>query len=161
MSESAAPPSPPASAPPSSPAMDAFGHAVMLLRSRDARRLWQSPLARRLMADYFIGLPETITPPEVAAWAAREALRQSIGADPHPLTILRGTRRLHFMLHLERESPDQWLVVLRDEADDARLSKLMLALSPIDVGSAELLLWLADGEPPTAIAERLGLDAAA
>ncbi|MBQ0929888.1 hypothetical protein KAK07_02100 [Ideonella sp. 4Y16] len=141
-------------------AMDAFGHALMVLQARTGRRLWQSPLARRLMSDYFAGLPEIAVPAEVAAWATREALRQSIGAEPHPLTVLRGTRRLHFMLHLESDTPDQWLLVLRDEADDARLSSLLVAFAPIDVRSAELLLWLADGEPAPAIAERLGLDSA-
>ena len=90
----------------------------------------------------------------------RSALRQSVGAEPHPLTVLRGTRRLHFMLHLERETPDQWLLVLRDEADDARLATLLVAFAPIDVRSAELLLWLADGEPAQAIADRLGFSPA-
>jgi hypothetical protein len=154
----------PASAPAASRsdrAMDAFGHALMVLRPRDQRRLWQSPLARRLLLDYFPGLPEVAVPAEVSAWAARESLRQSAGAEPHPLTIARGPRRLHFMLHLDAQTPDQWLLVLRDEADDARLATLLVAFAPIDVRSAELLLWLADGSPATETAAALGLDAAA
>lgn len=141
-------------------ALDAFGHALLLLRPRDGRRLWQSPLARRLMGDYFAGLPEVAVPAEVSAWATREALRQSVGAEPHPLTVARGPRRLHFMLHLDSDTPDQWLLVLRDEADDARLAKLLRAFAPLDVPAAELLLWLADGATPQEIADNLGLSAA-
>lgn len=44
-------------------ALDAFGHATMVVRERDGRRVWQTALARRLMDEYFGQGDATHLPP--------------------------------------------------------------------------------------------------
>jgi DNA-binding response OmpR family regulator len=34
-------------------ALDAFGHATMVVRERDGRRVWQTALARKLLGEHF------------------------------------------------------------------------------------------------------------
>ena len=34
-------------------ALDAFGHATVAVRAADGRLVWQTPLARKLLNDYF------------------------------------------------------------------------------------------------------------
>jgi DNA-binding response OmpR family regulator len=70
-------------------ALDAFGHATLVVRERDGRRVWQTALARSLLAEFFGG-DESSTPPEVIAWVAREALRRRAGAEPATLSVARG-----------------------------------------------------------------------
>jgi hypothetical protein len=62
-------------------ALDAFGHATLVVRDATAACVWQTALARSCCANYFGGA-ETVTPPEVIAWLARESLRRRAGADP-------------------------------------------------------------------------------
>ena len=140
--------------------LDAFGHAAMVLRARDGRRLWQTALARRLMQEHFPNIPETLAPPEVTAWAARESLRQGAGADPHPLTVARGARRLSFSLHrLPAELDDEWMLVLTEVADHARLQALARRFTALEARDVELLLRLGQGACESELARSLGCDA--
>ncbi len=43
-------------------ALDAFGQATVALRHNNGQLLWQTPLARRLLSEYF-GMPDGLTPP--------------------------------------------------------------------------------------------------
>ncbi len=71
-------------------AMDAFGYACLTVSQADGRCLWRSALARRLMADYFIGghFERGFLPPELLLWLHREALRRRAGAPALGLTVL-------------------------------------------------------------------------
>jgi CheY-like chemotaxis protein len=60
-------------------ALDAFGHATLVVRERDGRRLWQTALARRLMAEVFPEIPELLLPAEVSTWLVREGERRRAG----------------------------------------------------------------------------------
>jgi hypothetical protein len=59
--------------------------------------LWQTPLARRLLHEYF-GMPEGITPPRLIDWLteAQAALRETANA---PLLASQHNRRLLASLH--------------------------------------------------------------
>ena len=140
-------------------ALDAFGHATMVVRERDGRRIWQTALARTLLAEFF-GSEDT-TPPELTAWVAREALRRRAGADPHTLTLARGRRRITFALHempeesLEEGSDGEWLVVMRETDDDAVVEAVMLAFK-LTAREAEVLYWVVKGKTNRDIGDILG-----
>jgi CheY-like chemotaxis protein/DNA-binding CsgD family transcriptional regulator len=141
-------------------ALDAFGHATMVVRERDGRRVWQTALARKLLGEHFGGA-ETVTPPEVIAWVAREALRRRAGADPLTLTVARGSRRMSFALHpmpeetLEESGDGEWLVVMR-ESDDAAVVEAVALACRLTAREAEVLYWVVKGKTNRDIGDILG-----
>jgi CheY-like chemotaxis protein/DNA-binding CsgD family transcriptional regulator len=141
-------------------ALDAFGHATLVVRERDGRRVWQTALARRLLAEHFGG-DEAGTPPEVIAWVAREALRRRAGADPVSLTVARGARRIGFALHampedsFEDGSDGEWLLVMR-ESDDAAIVEAITLAFKITAREAEVLYWVVKGKTNRDIGDILG-----
>jgi CheY-like chemotaxis protein/DNA-binding CsgD family transcriptional regulator len=140
-------------------ALDAFGHATLVLRQRDGRRLWQTALARRLMGEYFADVPEVAMPAEVTAWVAREALRRQAGADALTLTISRAGRRLNFMLHPMSEDgghEGEWLLVLREESETALLQGLLHAFPTLTARESEVLYWVVQGKTNREIGDILG-----
>lgn len=141
-------------------ALDAFGHATLVVRERDGRRVWQTALARRLLAEFFGG-DEASTPPEVIAWVARESLRRRAGAEPAMLTVARGSRRITFALHqMPEDSFDdagggEWLVVMR-ESDDARVVEAITLALELTAREAEVLYWVVKGKTNRDIGDILG-----
>ncbi|ODV11212.1 MAG: DNA-binding response regulator [Rubrivivax sp. SCN 70-15] len=141
-------------------ALDAFGHATLVVRERDGRRVWQTALARQLLAEHFGG-DDAGTPPEVIAWVARESLRRRAGADPVTLTVARGARRISFALHaMPEDSFDdaaggEWLVVMRESDDAAIVEAITLALE-LTAREAEVLYWVVKGKTNRDIGEILG-----
>ena len=141
-------------------ALDAFGHATLVVRERDGRRVWQTALARRMLAEHFGG-DDAGTPPEVIAWVAREALRRRAGADPATLTVARGSRRITFALHampeetLEDAADGEWLVVMR-ESDDASVVEAVMLNFKITAREAEVLYWVVKGKTNRDIGDILG-----
>jgi DNA-binding NarL/FixJ family response regulator len=141
-------------------ALDAFGHATLVVRERDGRRLWQTALARRMLTEHF-GADEVSTPPEVIAWVARESLRRRAGAEPYPLVVARGARRISFALHaLPEDSFDdaadgEWLLVMRESDDGSIVEAMALALE-LTAREAEVLYWVVKGKTNRDIGEILG-----
>lgn len=142
-------------------ALDAFGHATMAVDEARGRCVWQTALARRLMAEFY---PEDSAagdalPPEVQAWVAREALRRRAGAEPAALAVRRGPRRLHLVLHAV--DPDalgagHWLLVLRVADDSTAVEALVHGLD-LTAREAEVMLWVARGKTNRDIAEICGM----
>ena len=142
-------------------ALDAFGHATMVVRERDGRRLWQTALARTLIAQHFPGVPDTLMPPAAMAWVAREALRRRAGAEPQGLTVGKGSQRLTFALHaMDDEGAGganaEWLLVLREDSEAALMESLLRAF-PLTAREAEVLYWVIQGKTNRDIGEILSL----
>ena len=148
-------------------ALDAFGHATMVVHERSGKRLWQTALARRLMTQYFPDAPEVATPPELMAWVARESLRRRAGADPLTLTIARGAHRLNFTLHPMHDSSDaepgdpashegEWLLVMREESETALLQALAQSFPTLTARESEVLYWVIQGKTNRDIGDILG-----
>lgn len=141
-------------------ALDAFGHATLVVRERDGRRLWQTALARELMTEHFPGTPEMLAPPAVTAWVARESLRRRAGAEPQGLTVGRGPQRLTFALHaMDGDgggTGEEWLLVLREDSEAALLDGLLRHF-PLTAREAEVLYWVIQGKTNRDIAEILSL----
>lgn len=155
-------------------ALDAFGHASLAVHEADGRCVWQTALARQLMAEYFSGghFERGRLPPEVMVWLHRESLRRRAGAEPAGLTVLpptqpdapavalatRGAKRLSFTLHAV--DPDalgegQWLIVMR-EADDAALMDGLIHGFRLTAREAEVLYWVVKGKTNADIGDILG-----
>lgn len=137
-------------------ALDAFGHATLVVRDGDDRRIWQTALARELLARYFGGLPDHQTPPELMAWVGRQAIRQRAGAEAQTITISRGAGRLTCALHpLEDAAEGQWLIVLREASEAAMLAAWVQAFS-LTTREAEVLYWVIQGKTNRDIGDILG-----
>jgi CheY-like chemotaxis protein/DNA-binding CsgD family transcriptional regulator len=134
-------------------ALDAFGNAVLAVTPHDGRIVWQTPLARQWMTQYF-GIQEGEPPPApLAAWLARLAL--PAGGQEPPLTVIRGAARLIFTAADVRGS-EQWMIVLREESDTARVQALM-ALFRLTQRESEVLHWVIQGKTNRDIGDILGM----
>jgi DNA-binding response OmpR family regulator/DNA-binding CsgD family transcriptional regulator len=139
-------------------ALDAFGHATLVVRDGDDRRIWQTALARELLGRYFADLPEHQAPPELMAWVGRQAIRQRAGAEPQTLTISRGAGRLTCALHPLEDagaSDGQWLIVLREASEAAMLAAWVQAFT-LTTREAEVLYWVIQGKTNRDIGDIIG-----
>ncbi len=157
-------------------ALDAFGHATLVVRPADGRLLWQTGLARSLLRDYF-GAEGPFAPVPLIDWVRREAAARSSGAAPLPLVTARGGRRLTLALHAMGDGAglpgapgavapagpasaeagdDEWLIVA-SESNDAAVLELMMAAFKLTAREAEVLHWVARGKTNRDVADILGL----
>lgn len=136
-------------------ALDAFGQATVALRHSDGQLLWQTPLARRLLHDYF-AIPDGVTPPRLIAWLveAQAALQEN---RPLPLLASLHNRRLLASLHdpskLGHEG--EWLLVLHEENHQAVIENLIAAFR-LTQREAEVLFWVSKGKTNKDIGEIIG-----
>jgi CheY-like chemotaxis protein/DNA-binding CsgD family transcriptional regulator len=149
-------------------ALDAFGHATLVVRAGDGRLLWQTALARSLLREYF-GSEGSAAPVPLIDWLRRQAAAVSAGAQPEPLVVGRGGRRLTLALHAmtgeqaEQDSIDgttdpdeaEWLIV-GSEADDAAVLASLMAQFKLTAREAEVLYWVAKGKTNRDVGDILG-----
>jgi len=128
-------------------ALDAFGNAVLAVTPADGRIVWQTPLARQWMTQYFGLETDAVTPAPLAAWLA--------GATAVPLTVIRGAARLIFTAPDQRGG-EQWMIVLREESDTAKVQALM-ALFRLTQRESEVLHWVIQGKTNRDIGAILGM----
>ena len=141
-------------------ALDAFGQATIALRHKDGRVLWQTPLARRLLHEYF-GMPEGLTPPRLIEWLAEAQQAARENREP-PLLASQHNRRLLASLHdpsklgHEGESDEkEWLLVLHEENHQAAIENLIAAYR-LTLREAEVLFWVSKGKTNKDIGEIIG-----
>jgi DNA-binding NarL/FixJ family response regulator len=140
-------------------ALDAFGQATIAMRAGDGQLLWQTPLARRLLSDYF-NVPDGLTPTRLIDWLieAQQAAREN--REP-PLLASLPDRRLLASLHdpskLGQEADadeKEWLLVLHEENHQAAISGL-IATFRLTQREAEVLFWVSKGKTNKDIGEIL------
>ncbi|WP_298235776.1 response regulator [uncultured Azohydromonas sp.] len=133
-------------------ALDAFGHASVVLRPRDGRLVWQTALARRLLAEFFAGADapgaDGLAPAPLRAWLGE---KPALGAT---LAVTQGARRLSFMLH-QAMSEDEWLLVLREQSDAATIAALGPAFG-LTARESQVLYWVLQGKTNRDIGDILG-----
>lgn len=132
-------------------ALDAFGHATLVVRVADGRVLWQTPLARELMLAHFGGgrLPD-----EALAWMRGAVERVAAGVPPPTLALGRAPRRLLVALH-EQTGDGEWLVVMRERSDQAVIDALAAAFK-LTAREAGVLYWVAKGKTNRDIGDIFG-----
>jgi DNA-binding response OmpR family regulator/DNA-binding CsgD family transcriptional regulator len=139
-------------------ALDAFGHATMAIhfegeRADPVRSVWQTPLARQLMLDYFAATPGQIPAP-VLDWLKSETKAAAEGREPRTLPVNRGARQLVFSLQ-QRTGDDDLLIVMR-EVSDAAVVDAMVQSFKLTLREAEVLYWVAKGKTNRDIGDILG-----
>lgn len=140
-------------------ALDAFGHAALVLRPDSAQVVWQTPLARQLMQAHF-GNPATVAPPELCDWVRQALARAPAEPGSGPPTWVRteGARRLSFALH-ESTGEGEWMLVMRESNDSAQIEALVQAFK-LTTREAEVLYWVVRGKTNRDIGDILGSSAA-
>ena len=144
-------------------ALDAFGHATLVVRPADGRLVWQTALARTLLREHF-GSEGSAAPVPLIDWVRREVAAAASGAPPQPLVSARGPRRLTLELHsmTSDAEPDEgadaaeWLIVASETDDGAVFDALMQAWR-LTLREAEVLYWVAKGKTNRDVAEILAM----
>jgi len=135
-------------------ALDAFGHATMAIHVGDARIVWQTPLARQLMLQYYTTTNAQV-PLELYEWLRAQAAASARGSEQKPLTVVRGARQLVFTLQ-KRTTDDGWLIVMREVSDAATVEAMMQTFR-LTLREAEVLYWVVKGKTNRDIGDILGL----
>ncbi len=137
-------------------ALDAFGYASITVRAGDGRLMWQTPLARELLHDYF-GAVTSHAPEVLLDWLRRQMLLTP-HAEPPRLSIERGARRLTLRLHRQGDGDEEggdWLIVMR-EVSDAQVIETMSLAFRLTAREAEVLYWVVKGKINRDIGDILG-----
>lgn len=142
-------------------ALDAFGHATMAIRldavTSAVRGVWQTPLARSLMHDYF-DAPAGQIPEPVLGWLRNESALAAHGREPRTLQQIRevggAARQLVFALQ-QRTGDDDLLVVMHEVSDAAVVDTMVLAFR-LTSREAEVLYWVTKGKTNRDIGDILG-----
>jgi DNA-binding response OmpR family regulator/DNA-binding CsgD family transcriptional regulator len=141
-------------------ALDAFGHASLTVRVSDGRVLWQTPLARKLLQEYF-DTPEAVAPLELSAWLAEAAPRMAreMASGQTPLApqvwaVNQKGRRLSFALH-QPTGEDEWLLVMQETSDQAAMDALSHEFK-LTAREGEVLYWVVKGKTNRDIGDILG-----
>lgn len=142
-------------------ALDAFGFASITVRANDGRLMWQTPLARQLLAAWYaeaIARRPGHAPQAVIDWLQRALPDAARQVEPPRLSAEAGARRLTFRLHRQTgddEGGAEWLIVMREESDAAVIEALSLSFR-LTAREAEVLYWGAKGKINRDIADIVG-----
>jgi CheY-like chemotaxis protein/DNA-binding CsgD family transcriptional regulator len=146
-------------------ALDAFGHATMAIRLGDGGgeggtkvlAVWQTPLARRLLQEYFAA-PLAQVPEPVLEWLRVEAAAAAAGREPRSLPVSRivdGEAR-QLVLQLQQRTGDDDLLIVMREVSDAAVVDAMVQAFRLTLREAEVLYWVAKGKTNRDIGDILG-----
>jgi DNA-binding NarL/FixJ family response regulator len=144
-------------------ALDAFGHATLVVRAGDGRLRWQTALARSLLRDYF-GSEGAFAPVPLIDWLRRQVAAVAAGEEAQPLVSARSGRRLTLALHamtgeVQADADDgdesEWLIVA-SEADDAAVLERLMQQFRLTAREAEVLYWVAKGKTNRDVGDILG-----
>jgi len=134
-------------------ALDAFGQATVAVRAADGKLVWQTPLARKLLKDYFAN-PEEVAPDELLSWISDANQARRANREARPLLVAQGNRRLLASFH-DQTGDEEWLVVLREENDASAIESLIASFR-LTQREAEVLYWVVQGKTSNDIGEILG-----
>jgi DNA-binding CsgD family transcriptional regulator len=137
-------------------ALDAFGQATVAVRARDGKLVWQTPLARKLLGEWFDVQGEE-TPPRLLDWLAAARRARGERREASPLLAADGEKRLLGSFHdqSDDDGDGEWLVVLREEDDASAVETLMSAFG-LTAREAEVLQWVIRGKTNRDIGDILG-----
>ena len=137
-------------------ALDAFGYATITVRVSDGKLMWQTPLARDLLLQYY-GTSAPQTPEAVLTWLRRNLPDAERQIEPPRLSCEspgHGARRLTFRLH-QQTGDDDWLIIMREESDETVIQAISLSFK-LTAREAEVLYWVVKGKINRDIGDILG-----
>lgn len=124
-------------------ALDAFGQASVAITLDDGILVWQTPLARRMLQEYFCVL-ERCAPQALLDWLRGIIAARASGDETLPLNVVCNTKRLIVTLSAQTDE-GEWLLILREESDTAQMEALMAAFK-LTMREAEVLHWVVKGK---------------
>ncbi len=134
-------------------ALDAFGQASVAIIPHDGLLVWQTPLAKRIL-DEFFDMPDEHAPLPVLDWLHSNIAARASGEEAQPFTVTRNEKRLTVSLSTQT-AEGEWLLMLREESDAAQIEMLMAAFR-LTSREAEVLYWVAKGKTSRDIGDILG-----
>ena len=141
-------------------ALDAFGYASINVRASDGRLMWQTPLARDLLNEYFASAEPpspNFAPQPVVDWLNRHLADAERQIEPPRLSVALGAKRLSFRLHQQTGDGvgTDWLIIMREVSDAAAIEAMSLFFK-LTAREAEVLYWVVKGKTNRDIGEILG-----
>ncbi len=143
-------------------ALDAFGHATMAIHfageaADPVRSVWQTPLARQLMFDYF-AVTQGQIPALLLDWLKCETRAAAEGREPRTLPVSRvnGDQRRQLVFSLQQRTGDDDLLIVMREVSDAAVVEAMVQSFKLTLREAEVLYWVAKGKTNRDIGDILG-----
>lgn len=141
-------------------ALDAFGQATIAILPTDKRLVWQTPLAKQYLEQYFAewatkeaySAVQTL-PPMIYLWLESCIQQFSSGQSMQTLNVNQGNARLS--LTVANTSEEQWVVVLREYSDEAQIESLG-KLFQLTKRESEVLYWTVKGKTNKDVGEILG-----
>lgn len=124
-------------------ALDAFGQASVAITLHDGALVWQTPLARRMLQEFF-GAQEERAPQPLLDWLSGIIVARASGDEALPLNVARDAKRLIVTLSAQTDE-GEWLLMLREESDVAQMEALMAAFR-LTLREAEVLYWVVKGK---------------
>jgi DNA-binding response OmpR family regulator/DNA-binding CsgD family transcriptional regulator len=139
-------------------ALDAFGYASVTVRLPEGRIIWQTALARELLARY-CGTSAPEAPAALLGWLRRHLPdAQARQVEPPVLSIPSGAQTLTLRLHQQTGQDDggeDWLVIMREASDTGVIEAMSLSLK-LTAREAEVLYWVVKGKTNRDIGEIVG-----
>jgi DNA-binding response OmpR family regulator/DNA-binding CsgD family transcriptional regulator len=137
-------------------ALDAFGQAAIAITPSDGKIVWQTPLARDWMHRY--GLLEIDESPAATTtslfnWIAQVKTAIKAKKQPEQFTVIKNADRLIFNI-VDYLSEEHWVILLREESDDAQIEALC-AVFKLTKRESEVLYWATKGKTNKDIADIL------
>lgn len=141
-------------------ALDAFGQATLAILPGDKRLIWQTPLAKQYLQQYFAEwaamqshqlTPEL--PPMIYQWLEHCLQAQTTAQTMPELNVNRGNAKLH--MSVASTSEEQWVLVLRVHSDEVQIEALG-KLFQLTKRESEVLYWTVRGKTNKDVGEILG-----
>lgn len=128
-------------------ALDAFGQAAIAITPDDGNIVWQSPLARKWIEQYFPPSETQVsnkTPEVIFNWIQQLYKSDSAKEVAPALNVIKNSGRLTFNL-ADNSSDEQWVVVLTEESDAAQIQALISTFN-LTKRESEVLYWAVKGK---------------
>jgi DNA-binding response OmpR family regulator/DNA-binding CsgD family transcriptional regulator len=141
-------------------ALDAFGQATIAILPANKRLVWQTPLAKQYLEQYFAewaakeaNIAVQTLPPMIYQWLESCVLQFSSGQTMQTLNVNQGAARLS--LTVANTSEEQWVVVLREYSDEVQIESLGKVFQ-LTKRESEVLYWTVKGKTNKDVGEILG-----
>ena len=124
-------------------ALDAFGQASAAITMHDGILVWQTPLARRMLKEFF-GVLDRRAPQPLLDWLSGIIAARALGKESLPLTVVHDAKQL--VVSLSTQTDDgEWMLMLREESFVAQTGSLVAAFK-LTTREAEVLYWVVKGK---------------
>ncbi|MDX8399906.1 MAG: response regulator transcription factor [Gallionellaceae bacterium] len=134
-------------------ALDSFGQASLAITQHDGVLVWQTPLARRMLQEFF-GESQGRAPQLLLDWLGRIIAARASGDEALPLSLTIDAKRLIVSVSSQTDE-GEWLLMLREESDFAQIESLITAFK-LTTREAEVLYWVVKGKTSRDIGDILG-----